>query len=128
MHTVVVEGVISRLHTTLNVIPIRDFIYHLTANFFDRCPAHPNPLTGSTGNYSLADLPPQSYTLVDLITVHIPYKHKNHELLQLAYQQLQCFIYSFFTVIISIYIFSHTVRFHLFISTYVAKLVAGTIL
>jgi len=47
---------IPRLHTTLNVTPIRDFIYHLTANFFDRCPAHPNPLEGSTGNYSLADL------------------------------------------------------------------------
>jgi len=34
---------IPRLHTTLNVTPIRDLIYHLTANFFDRCPAHPNP-------------------------------------------------------------------------------------
>jgi len=39
-----------RLHTTLNVTPIRDFIYHLTANFFDRCPAHPNPLGRSVGN------------------------------------------------------------------------------
>ena len=47
---------IPRLHTTLNVTPIRDFIYHLTANFFDRCPAHPNTLVRSTGNYSLADL------------------------------------------------------------------------
>ena len=45
-----------RLHTTLNVIPVRDFIYHLTANFFVRCPAHPNPLVRSIGNYSLADL------------------------------------------------------------------------
>ena len=43
-------------HTTLNVTPIRDFIYHLTANFFDRCSAHPNPLIRSIGNYSLADL------------------------------------------------------------------------
>ena len=47
-------------HTTSsrhpNVTPIRDFIYHLTANFFDRCPAHPNPLDRSIGNYSLADL------------------------------------------------------------------------
>jgi hypothetical protein len=47
---------IPRLHTTLNVKPIRDFIYHLTANFFDRRSAHPNPLVRSTGNYSLADL------------------------------------------------------------------------
>ena len=41
---------------TLNVTPIRDFIYHLTANFFDRCSAHPNTLVRSIGNYSLADL------------------------------------------------------------------------
>ena len=47
---------IPRLHTTINVTPIRDFIYHLTANFFDRFPAHPNPFARSTGNYSLADL------------------------------------------------------------------------
>ena len=31
-------------------------VYHLTANFFDRCPAHPNPLVRSIGNYSLDDL------------------------------------------------------------------------
>jgi hypothetical protein len=43
-------------NTTLNVTLIRDFIYSLTANFFDRCPAHPNPLGGSIENYSLADL------------------------------------------------------------------------
>jgi len=47
---------ILRLHATLNVAPIRDFIYHLTANFFDSCSAHPNPLVRSIGNYSLADL------------------------------------------------------------------------
>ena len=47
---------IPSLHTTLNVTPIRLFIYHLTANFFDRCPAHPNPLVRSIGNYSLAYL------------------------------------------------------------------------
>ena len=34
---------------------IRDFIYHLTANFFDRGPAHPNPLVHSIGNYSLVE-------------------------------------------------------------------------
>jgi hypothetical protein len=45
-----------RLHTTLNVTPIREFIYHLTANVFDRCSAHPNPLGRSIGNYSLAAL------------------------------------------------------------------------
>jgi hypothetical protein len=46
---------IPHLHTTLNVTPIRDFIYHLTANFLDRCPAHPNLLARSIGNYSLVD-------------------------------------------------------------------------
>ena len=35
---------IPRFHAALNVSPIRDFIYHLTDNFFYSCPAHPNPL------------------------------------------------------------------------------------
>ena len=43
------------LHTTLNITPISDFIYHLTDTFFGSCPAHPNPLIRSIGNYSLAD-------------------------------------------------------------------------
>jgi hypothetical protein len=43
-------------HATLNIPPIRDFIYHLTAKFFSRCPAHPNPLVSSIGNYTLANL------------------------------------------------------------------------
>ena len=47
---------IPRLHATLNVSPIYNFIYRLTANFLDSCPAHPNPLVHSVGNYSLADL------------------------------------------------------------------------
>jgi len=47
---------IPRLHTALNVAPIRDFIYHLTGNFFGSCPGHPNPLARSIGNYTLADL------------------------------------------------------------------------
>ena len=48
-----------------------------------------------------------------------------------AHQYLQYFFYSFysfFTAVISTSILSHTIRSHLFISTYVAKLVAGTIL
>ena len=44
------------LHTTLNITPISDFIYHLTDKFFGSCPAHPNSLIRSIGNYSLADL------------------------------------------------------------------------
>jgi hypothetical protein len=44
------------LHAALNIVPIRDFIYHLTDNFFGSCPAHPNPLIISIGNYTLADL------------------------------------------------------------------------
>ena len=47
---------IPRLHSALNVAPIHDFIYHLTDNFFSRCPAHPNPLVRSIRNYTLADL------------------------------------------------------------------------
>ena len=47
---------IPRLHATLKVPPTYDFIYRPTANFFDSCPAPPNPLGGSEGNYSLADL------------------------------------------------------------------------
>jgi len=47
---------IPRLLAALNIIPIREFIYHLTANFFDSCPTHPNPLVRSIGDYSLADL------------------------------------------------------------------------
>ena len=39
-----------------HVAPIRDVIYHLTDNFFGSCPAHPNPLVRSIGNYALADL------------------------------------------------------------------------
>jgi hypothetical protein len=49
------------LHAALNIVPIRDFIYHLTATFFGSCPAHPNPLISSIGNYTLAD-PRRQYT------------------------------------------------------------------
>jgi len=44
------------LHTTLNITPISDFIYHLTDKFFGSCPTLPNLLIRSIGNYSLADL------------------------------------------------------------------------
>ena len=40
----------------------------------------------------------------------------------------EVFFLSFFTAVISTSIHSHTVRFHLSISTYVVKLVAGTVL
>ena len=43
-------------NSSLNITPISDFIYHLTDKFFGSCPAHPNPLIRSIGNYSLADL------------------------------------------------------------------------
>jgi len=46
----------------------------------------------------------------------------------LAGCQPQCFFYSFFTAVISPSILSYAVLFHLFISTYVVNLVAGTIL
>jgi len=38
------------------------------------------------------------------------------------------FFLSFFTAVISTSIHSHTIRFHVFISNYVVKLVSGTIL
>jgi hypothetical protein len=47
---------ISNLHTHLQIIPIRQFIYHLTDKFFVSCPVHPNPLIRNTGNYTLEDL------------------------------------------------------------------------
>ena len=47
---------IPHLHSALNVAPIRDFIYHLTDNFFSSSPAHPKPLEHSIGKYTLADL------------------------------------------------------------------------
>ena len=43
-------------HYLKYINPINDFIYHLTDKFFGSCPAHPNPLIRSIGNYSLADL------------------------------------------------------------------------
>ena len=47
---------ISNLHTYLQMIPIRQFIYNLTGKFFVSCPAHSNPLIRNTGNYTLEDL------------------------------------------------------------------------
>ena len=47
---------ISNLHAHLQMIPILQFIYHLTDKFFVSCPAHPNPLIRNTGNYALEDL------------------------------------------------------------------------
>ena len=46
---------ISNLHAHLQMIPIRQFIYHLTDKFFVSCPAHPNPLIRNTKNYTLED-------------------------------------------------------------------------
>jgi len=57
---------ISNLHAHLQMIPIRQFIYHLTDKFFMSCPAHPNPLIRNTGNYTLEDLHRQ----------YIKYRHK----------------------------------------------------
>jgi hypothetical protein len=47
---------ISNLHTYLQMIPSRQFIYNLTDKFFVSYPAHPNPLIRKTGNYTLQDL------------------------------------------------------------------------
>jgi hypothetical protein len=47
---------ISNLHAHLQIIPIHQFIYHLTDKFFVSCPMHPNPLISNTGNYTLQDL------------------------------------------------------------------------
>jgi hypothetical protein len=47
---------IAYLHTHLQIIPICQFIYHLTDKSFMSCPAHSNPLIRNTGNYTLEDL------------------------------------------------------------------------
>jgi len=47
---------ISNLHAHLQIIPIRQFIHHLTDKFFMSCPVHLNPLIRNTGNYTLEDL------------------------------------------------------------------------
>jgi hypothetical protein len=47
---------ISNLHAHLQMIPISQFIYHLTDKFFVSCLAQPNPLIRITGNYTLEDL------------------------------------------------------------------------
>jgi len=39
---------ISNLHAYLQIMPIRQFIYHLTDKFFVSCPMHPNPLIRNT--------------------------------------------------------------------------------
>jgi len=62
---------IPRLLTALNVAPIRDFIYHLTDNFFGSCPAHPNPHVRSIGNYTLADLHRQYKKYIQKRTKHL---------------------------------------------------------
>jgi hypothetical protein len=43
------------LHDSLNIESLRDFIHHLTAKFFTKCPFHPNPLVQQIRNYTLAD-------------------------------------------------------------------------
>jgi len=47
---------IPLIHSNLNILSIRDFIYHLTDTFYNRCLNHPNPLISSIGKYSLSDL------------------------------------------------------------------------
>jgi hypothetical protein len=47
---------ISDLHAHFQIIPIRQFIYHLTDKFFVSCPVYPNPLIRNIGNYTLEDL------------------------------------------------------------------------
>jgi len=58
---------ISNLHAHLQMIPIRQFMYHLTDKFFVSCPTHPNPLIHNIGNYTLED-PHRQYT---------KYRHKH---------------------------------------------------
>ena len=75
---------ISNLHGHLQIIPIHQFIYHITDKFFVSCPMHPNPLIRDTGNYTLQDLHRQ-YTI---------YRHKRikHILLYMTSTPMsQCF-------------------------------------
>jgi hypothetical protein len=50
----------------------RDFIYHLTDNFFGNCPAQPNPLVRSIGTYTLADLYRQYKKYIHKWPKHLP--------------------------------------------------------
>jgi hypothetical protein len=61
---------ISYIHAHLQMIPIHQFIYHLTDKFFASCPVHSNPFIRNTGNYTLEDLHRQ-YTKYR----HKPIKH-----------------------------------------------------
>ena len=71
------------LSASLNIPPIREFVYQLTVKFFSRCPNNPNPLINTIGNYSLTDLQSQypKYT----------HKRPKHILLWKPPQLLQCF-------------------------------------
>ena len=62
---------IPRLHSNLNIPLIHEFIYHLTDNFYTRCPRHPNPLISSIGNYSLSDLHRQYKKYIHKCPKHI---------------------------------------------------------
>jgi hypothetical protein len=77
---------IPNLHAHLQIIPIRQFIYHLTDKFFVSCPVHPNPFIRNTRNYTLEDLHRQ-YT---------KYRHKciKHVLLwMMSTLMSQCFFF-----------------------------------
>jgi hypothetical protein len=47
---------ISHLHDSLHIESLKDFIQHLSAKFYTKCPFHPNPLVQQTRNYTLAAL------------------------------------------------------------------------
>ena len=83
------------------VAPIRDFLYHLTDNFFRSCPAHPNPLVRSIGNYTLPDLHRQYKKYI--------HKRPKHLLLQPFTQLPQCF--------------SFVLVFHCYTYTYLTRLI-----
>jgi hypothetical protein len=56
---------ISNFHAHLQIIPNRQFIYHLTDKFFVSCPVHPTSLIRNTGNY-----------ILDLHRQYVKYRYK----------------------------------------------------
>jgi len=65
---------IQQLLALLQVQPLNEYIYNLTASFFNKCYSHPSPLIRTIGNY----------TLTDLLHLYPKYIHKwpKHLLLQ----------------------------------------------
>ena len=57
---------IEDLHRTVDIERLRAYLLHISARFYDQCPAHINPLVANIGRYEKSDL-------------HIMYKSYMHK-------------------------------------------------